>query len=460
MIYRTLFALAVWVSLGTGPVAYAGESADQPIVQKDVAKPLFGSVSIDESTQKQGNRSADPSKDQRPEQSAQVTLGGAKSPVIGRILRIEGKYYFVKDEESGDDVRLVVNKDTNMDCGAAKLAPSAQSGQITSERQPDAAKGATKKQKAQGQRKDETALGSGFRTGGCQFREGDHIKAEVSDLGTVTTIKWITAEKGTPSVTARAAGASALTGEMAMPSSGPSMPSQDKPGQLDLGGSRGEYLVLPVPQGSLKEEKGLFSTSLVLSADGKPVGTLYRLMVDVSTGKIEYAVIRVAETGELTPVPWSDLKMTKDRRSLVLHARQYQLGPDLTAKDARNRAPSISKKDMQAALAPPDLRGEEAERAARTEAPPTPADKSCPGCLILRGQVQKVEGELLVLKDSESKQDVRLHFDKETEPGQAPIRTGGEFQPGDRVEVYLTPEGHALTISMIREPGHTQLPDN
>jgi len=441
MIYRTLLALAVSVSLGTGPIVYAGESSD-------------------ESTQKQRNRSADLSKDQRSEQSAQVTMGGAKSPVIGRIVKIEGKYFFVKDEESGDDVRLVVNKDTNMDCGAARLASSAQSGQLSSERQPEAAKGATKKQKARGQRKDETAMGSGFRTGGCRFREGDHIKAEVSDLGTVTTIKWITAAKGTPAVTARAAGASALTGEMAMPSAGPGMPRQDKPGRLDMGGSRGEYLVLPVPQGSLKEEKGLFSTSPVLSPDGKDLGTLYRLMVDVSTGRIEYAVIRVAETGELKPVPWADLKMTKDRRSLVLHARQYELTQGVTAKDARNRTPAISKKDMQAALAPPDLRGDEAQMAARTEASPTPADKSCSGCIVIRGQVQKLDDQLLILKDSESKMDVRLRLDKETEPGQAPIRTGGEFQPGDRVEVYLTPEGRALTISMIREPGHTSLPDN
>jgi len=98
--------------------------------------------------------------------------------------------------------------------------------------------------------------------------------------------------------------------------------------------------------------------------------------------------------------------------------------------------------------------------AALTAASRMPPDKSCRGCSILRGEVQKVEGEFLVLKDSEGKQEVRLHVDKETESGQAPIQTGGEFRPGDRVEVYVTPEGHALTISMIRAPGHMEFPDN
>jgi hypothetical protein len=163
MMYGTLPALAVLVSLGTGPIASAGESVDQRIMRKDLDKPLLVSISDEESTRQQRNRLADPSKEQQPEQSAQVTLGGAKSPVLGRILRIEGNYYFVKDKESGDELRLVVNNDTNLDCGAAKSLSSAKSGQITSERQHARARGTTKTQTALGQRKDGTAIGSGFR---------------------------------------------------------------------------------------------------------------------------------------------------------------------------------------------------------------------------------------------------------------------------------------------------------
>lgn len=460
MMYGPILAFAVWLSLGMGAIACAGESADRPIMQQDLANPLIGSRSDDESTRMPRHRAANPSKDQRPEQSAQVTLGGAKSPVVGRILRIEEGYYFVKDEESGGEVRLVVNKDTNMDCGAAKSPPSAQSGRVTSERQSEPAPGATKKQQAQGQRKDETAIGSGFRTDGCSFQEGDRIKAEVSDIGTVTTLKWITAEKGTPSATARAVGEGALTGELAIPSNGIGMPKQDKPGQLNLVGPHGGYLVPPVPQGTLQEQKGRFSNARILSSDGKLLATLTSLIADVTTGEIEYAVIRLADTGMLVPVHWADLQITKDRGSLVLHARQYQLRPDLTAKDAQNRAPAIKEKDIQAALAPPDLRDGPGDMVVLTPTSPMPADKSCPTCSVVRGQVQEVEGEFLVLKDSMSKQEVRLHVDQETQPGQAPVRKEGEFRPGDSVEAYVTPEGHALTLSMIRAAEHMELPDN
>jgi hypothetical protein len=184
------------------------------------------------------------------------------------------------------------------------------------------------------------------------------------------------------------------------------------------------------------------------------------VIADVATGKIEYAVIRLADTAMFMPVPWADLKMDKHRGSLVLHARQYQLKPDLTAKDAQSRAPSINEKDLQTAVAPLDLRGEEVGIAAVSAASPMPADISCQDCSVLRGQVQQVEGELLVLKDSVSKQEVRLHVDKETQQGQAPINAGGAFRPGDSVEAYVTPQGHTLTISMIRAAEHMELPDN
>jgi hypothetical protein len=171
-------------------------------------------------------------------------------------------------------------------------------------------------------------------------------------------------------------------------------------------------------------------------------------------------VIRLADTGELMPVPWADLKLKKDGRSLVRHARQYHLKPNLAATEVKNRAPALTRKEMQAALAPPDRLGDGAEMPALAAEAPATADKSCPGCSIVRGQVQKAEGELLVLRDSETQQDLRLHIDNETESGQAPIQTSGEFRPGDRVEVYVTPEGHALTVSMIRAPGHMEMPDN
>lgn len=53
---------------------------------------------------------------------------------------------------------------------------------------------ASEGQVRQGQRKDETAMGSGVQMGqssGCSFRAGDRVKADVSDVGTVTTIRYL-----------------------------------------------------------------------------------------------------------------------------------------------------------------------------------------------------------------------------------------------------------------------------
>jgi hypothetical protein len=148
--------------------------------------PEPGTVSDQESTEKQRN----PGSQHTPDQNAQVTLGGAKPLVYGVVIRIVGDDYFVRDGESGDEVRLIVNRDTNLDCGAAATA----GGAMSTEREPSG--GGTERQRAQGQRGDETAAGSGFQAGDCSFKTGDNIKAEVSDVGTVTTLKFMPEQTG------------------------------------------------------------------------------------------------------------------------------------------------------------------------------------------------------------------------------------------------------------------------
>ena len=69
-----------------------------------------GSVGDQETTRKQRN----PANDQRTEQNAQVTLGGAQYTVTGELLKINGTYHLVRDDESNGEIRLVVNKDTHL----------------------------------------------------------------------------------------------------------------------------------------------------------------------------------------------------------------------------------------------------------------------------------------------------------------------------------------------------------
>ena len=50
--------------------------------------------------------------------AAQVTLGGAHYFVEGDIAKIDADYYFVRKDDTGEQIRLVVNADTNLDCAA------------------------------------------------------------------------------------------------------------------------------------------------------------------------------------------------------------------------------------------------------------------------------------------------------------------------------------------------------
>jgi hypothetical protein len=109
-------------------------------------------------------------KGQKADQNAQVTIGGARSVVSGEIRKIEGDYYFIKEDEAGDEVRLLVNKDANLDCSTAPIAGAGTTSQTVATDRQSAERQATEasdRQKEQGQKKDETAVGSGFRIGTC-----------------------------------------------------------------------------------------------------------------------------------------------------------------------------------------------------------------------------------------------------------------------------------------------------
>src|SRR6185436_8409287 len=221
---------------------------------------------------------------QRSDQNAQVTLGGSKSFVAGEIARIQDEYYFIKDKESGDEVRLLVNRDTNLDCSGMSGSSQSQqgigkSGLNMSQEQQQLSESSAR-QKEQGQKKDETAVGSGFQMGTCSFKAGDRIKAEVDDNGRVTTLKFLS--KDEPQM-ARSIGESAGTGELAKPG------QQDKQGQLDMTGAHGyppkEYAILPVPMGEFQVAgRNSLLHSPVKDQDGKTLGKVESLIMDSKTG--------------------------------------------------------------------------------------------------------------------------------------------------------------------------------
>ena len=171
-----------------------------------------------------------------PRQDAQITLGGARPVVEGEVLNIQGDDYLIKDS-SGSEVRLRINKDTNMDCASSggqgatmstgrqaddqgEIPPTPHMQERMTQQQPQQSgsqeqKGKEIVQQSQqsttgGERvgdqsgtqsrsamgKDsggDIARGSGFTIGskgGCAFKAGDQVRAEVSDLGTVLYIRY------------------------------------------------------------------------------------------------------------------------------------------------------------------------------------------------------------------------------------------------------------------------------
>jgi hypothetical protein len=312
MKHTPILIAVVALSLGMIPAAYGAYGLESqpdpdPFTEQDSNK--MDSGSDQESTKMKRN----PAKEQTVDHNAQVTIGGARSVVSGEIRKVEDEYYFIKDDETGNEVRLLVNKDANLDCSAAPIATAgATAPSAAKDRQPgeQQAPEASDRQKEQGQKKDQTAVGSGFRIGACSFKPGDRIKAEVDDMGRVTTLKFMRTREEPQ--TARSLGESAATGVLAIPG------QQENPGQLDMTGPHGyppkDYAVLPVPLGELKSvSDDLLLHSSVMNAEGQVIGSLANLLMDSQTGQIEYAIVLLDDSERLEVVPWAHMKKGQTR---------------------------------------------------------------------------------------------------------------------------------------------------
>lgn len=79
-----------------------------------------------------------------------------------------------------------------------------------------------------------------------------------------------------------------------------------------------------------------------------------------------------------------------------------------------------------------------AEESARPE---DPRDTKMISQSEIKGEVLKVDGDMFVVKDERSKQEVRFTVEKDVKASlERPLKQG------DRIEASLTPEGYATTI--------------
>jgi hypothetical protein len=219
-VVRTVVAIAGAVSLSSPIFAIAAEGVAQGESTQQTGQQGVGLGGTRELSSGSGG-------------SSNVLMGGPEI-IMGRITNIQGEQYSIQGDR-GQEVSLKVTKDTNMVCAGskeAKFSTGQQSGKEHQEIAPTpfmeqrGGKGGqsamNEKQMAEqhGQRgekeggtlsrdpselkgkvgttdpkaNEDVAKGSGFAVGNCQFKVGDQVRVEASDMGTATTIRQLASD--------------------------------------------------------------------------------------------------------------------------------------------------------------------------------------------------------------------------------------------------------------------------
>lgn len=226
------------------------------------------------------------------EDKAQVTVGGAEYMMSGHIVKIEKDAYWIR-KHSGDVVRVAVTEGTHLICPTRLGSREA---------------------------KVESKPGSGFRMGDCPFKPGDTVKAEISDLGWASLIRY-------------------------------DVPPASETAQLGLPqGWEGD-----IPHGVLSFKAGPHYP--VHTKDGHHVGHLAGTLTDTILGT-EYGLLVHARDGHMMPVPWATLRqewLQPDKPRVVLLISKERLGEmHPPAYQAANLISIPEVRDFWAKATPPE----------------------------------------------------------------------------------------------------------
>src|SRR5713101_1513003 len=197
------------------------------------------------------------------EDKTQVTVGGAEYMLSGHIVKIEKDAYWIR-KAAGDVVRVAVTEGTHLICPTRLGSKEA---------------------------KVEAKPGSGFRMGDCPFIPGDTVKAEISDLGWASLIRY-------------------------------DVPPASETVQLGLPqGWEGN-----MPNGVLSFKAGPHYP--VHTKDGHPVGHLAGTLTDTLVGT-EYGLIEQAADRQMMAVPMTELRQEwpePNKPRVVLQITTERLG--------------------------------------------------------------------------------------------------------------------------------------
>jgi hypothetical protein len=201
------------------------------------------------------------------QEKSQVMMGGAEYFITGYITKVEKDAYWIKPH-AGDEVRVAITDSTHLIC-----------------------KGVSEGKEGKGAVKP----GAGFRIGDCPPKVGEPVKAEISDLGVATLIRYL---EQTPT-----SKPTSKTAELGLP-------------QGWEGG------VLAVPQGALTFNEG--PAFPVQSLDGKSIGSVIATVLDADRGTA-YGIVLRNEDQQYLPVPWGKLKlMSKNGKRLGVIQESYE----------------------------------------------------------------------------------------------------------------------------------------
>ncbi|WP_447598114.1 PRC-barrel domain-containing protein [Nitrospira sp. Nam80] len=100
------------------------------------------------------------------------------------------------------------------------------------------------------------------------------------------------------------------------------------------------YDVVPVRRGELEDAEGGMLDQEVKNQQGETIGTIEKLLKDGKTGKVEYAVLELADSKFQLPLQWSLFKQQGDK--LTLNATKDQLRAPVNSGLTKDHSPEIS----------------------------------------------------------------------------------------------------------------------
>jgi hypothetical protein len=247
------------------------------------------------------------------------TIGGAEYVVTGEVTSADGNTYSIKTT-GGETIQLEVTDNTNMVCKSPsdksqsrRTSTSSQGqssfsgGNLQSQSQQSEQNIGVSEKQTQSQQSQEGQQSKGFRIGDCPFEKGEIIKAELTDVGTVTFMRSVDdrgiqaarAGQGTPD----SQGSGRSTEEMGLPQ---------------------QYVFLPAGAlGSMQmsKEKEQYK---VTTSDGEDIGQIYKVIIN-NQGDPAYAIIRMKDDQQLKPVPWQALQVSPETQSVALVISRAQI---------------------------------------------------------------------------------------------------------------------------------------